>query len=308
MTARLSAALEPGAAPRPMADELTARAREFLASPHLRDAITHSAARNLEFRSALDGRFRWLMRSALRSDLMVTAFFRTGPTGEIPAAEIFTYLAGRGWPALATARRVFEQAQSAGLLDIVRPSAGWRGASLRPTSALTEALRKRAAVDIEAAAMVAPDMAGCAARLADDRYFARFLAGLMSLQLAQRNARPGPPPAIRQFFDREAGLPSLYDLFLSQPAPRARSLEAAPFSRLRLAQRFEVSRAHIISIYRRAERDGLVSFPSPDRIVFSPELSRQWDLHFAGTYAYIRYCALRARNDLDAEAERPATM
>jgi DNA-binding transcriptional regulator LsrR (DeoR family) len=85
------------------------------------------------------------------------------------------------------------------------------------------------------------------------------------------------PSGIMLFLERECGMRILQHLMQEQAPDRERMLESAPISRNQLSQLYGVSRAHINRLLADAEARGLLSFPTPRRVVFSPELSEDYE-------------------------------
>jgi hypothetical protein len=64
---------------------------------------------------------------------------------------------------------------------------------------------------------------------------------------------------------------------LEQPPDRPQMLSEAPLSRNHLSHLYEVSRAHINRLLADAEADGLLTCPTPTRVVFSRALSDDFE-------------------------------
>jgi DNA-binding transcriptional regulator LsrR (DeoR family) len=111
----------------------------------------------------------------------------------------------------------------------------------------------------------------------------------------------GPPnPGLRFFMVREGGLSMLYDLLLHQ-APAAieeRLLTVAPFSRARLAGRFNLSRTHVRRLFAEAADAGHVSFQTRDRVTFAPSIADEAARHFALTFYVVGSSAKSAMDTL----------
>lgn len=109
-------------------------------------------------------------------------------------------------------------------------------------------------------------------------------------------------PDLCLFVDRNAGLPILFALALEGPeegpfppvAPVRLSINA-------LATRFAVSRKHVLTLLRDAERDGLVlRGPEQDRITMLPRLRDGFESLLATILVYVSRAAERASVEVGA--------
>ena len=139
-----------------------------------------------------------------------------------------------------------------------------------------DAVRDRLLCDLDAAALLWPDLAAFAARLRRDRpMFERFFNDAALKSTSQRHLYdPAASPITDHFLQREAGMMIVFELACQSPTDPERLLTEAAFSRQALARRFDVSRVHINRLFHDAEDAGWVSFPSPDRVAFAPLMSR----------------------------------
>lgn len=99
------------------------------------------------------------------------------------------------------------------------------------------------------------------------------------------------------FTRRDRGLGFLF-YFLEHQAPdpdRARLLERVTLSRRRLARDMLVSRMHVARLLEDGEASGALSLPSPDEIVFSPELSDHFETRVAVGLQIVRAVCIAAR-------------
>lgn len=128
-----------------------------------------------------------------------------------------------------------------------------------PAPAMEAAFRERSRVDLVALAIMEPDLAPVIARFDEPVGFEAFArcAG-EALLLALGEGRP-MKPGINLFSARAAGVVILYHLILGAGAddsfPPSRPIRA---SINHLAERFGVSRTHVMRLLRAAEADGFL--------------------------------------------------
>jgi hypothetical protein len=161
--------------------------------------------------------------------------------------------------------------------------------------------RGRATAEIESASLVVADIRPALELLASDAFLLEFMGRLDRFDGMDAALRGPPNPAFRFFMVHEGGLSMLYDLMLLQPAAAAggRLLTEAPFSRARLARRFNLSRTHVRRLFTDAAEAGHVALPSPGRIAFAPSMSDEAERHFALTFHIV---GAIARSAIDAAA------
>ncbi len=115
---------------------------------------------------------------------------------------------------------------------------------------------------------------------------------------------------IALFTQRVAGLGFLL-YFLEHQAPdpdRTQLLERVTVSRRRLARDMLVSRMHVARLLEAGEAAGALSLPSPDEIVFSPELSDLFETRMAAGLQVVRAVCVAARLDAPLDHGRLARM
>ena len=99
------------------------------------------------------------------------------------------------------------------------------------------------------------------------------------------------------FARRDRGLGFLL-YFLEHQAPdpdRTQLLERVTLSRRRLARDMLVSRMHVARLLEDGEASGALSLPSPNEIVFSPELSHHFETRMVVGLQFMRAVCVAAR-------------
>jgi hypothetical protein len=115
---------------------------------------------------------------------------------------------------------------------------------------------------------------------------------------------------IDMFIRRDRGFGFLM-YFLEHQAPdpdRAQLLERVALSRRRLAHDMVVSRMHVARLLEEGEASGALSLPSPDEIVFSPELSERFEARVAVGLQVLRAVCVAARLDAPVDQGRLARL
>jgi hypothetical protein len=151
----------------------------------------------------------------------------------------------------------------------------WTRRRLALTPRFLETIAGRILADLEAATLLSTAADGAIRALRRDAGLVRlFLIRAALTSAGQPDAfHPREMPIANLFMQREAGMLMLFDLAGQSPAGGARLISSAPFSRRALAQRFDVSRAHVNGLFGEAAAAGYVSLPSADRIAFPPTTS-----------------------------------
>ena len=112
------------------------------------------------------------------------------------------------------------------------------------------------------------------------------------------------------FMRRDRGFGFLM-YFLEDQAPdpgRVRLLERVALSRRRLAHDMVVSRMHVTRLLEEGEASGALSLPSPDEIVFSPELTERFEARVAVGLQVLRAVCVAARLDAPVDHGRLARL
>jgi hypothetical protein len=258
--------------------------RDLLGRPRFRAAAEANAAAICALHDPLTPVARWLLNDVGRATTFTRLFFHLTVTGRVTTADLVAGARARKWPSGGRVLQIIERGLAAGLLALEAGEGGWKGRRLLVQPELVELYRRRAAAEIEAAAMVAPEVAPALQLTERDPFLFAFLAGVARVDAVGTGWRGPPNPAIRHFLQAEAGLTMLYDLIGRQAPARGRLLEEAPISRRALAKRFHMSRSHVENVFAAAADAGWLSLTDRNRVVFSPEMSDQAERHFATTF------------------------
>jgi hypothetical protein len=274
---------------------------DLVRHPRFREAAERNATLILANRDRYGPVLKWLMNDVGRAATLSRVHQLNGLGGGVSVGDVLARTRLRNTASEGRVIQILQRAEAAGLLTIAAGDGAWstRGITIGPL--MFDIFRERAVAEIDAASLVVPEIRPGLERLGDDRFLMAFMAALDRFDGAHR-PRLGPPnPAFRQLLRREGGLVMLYDLFLLQPPMRPRLITEAPFSRARLAARFNLSRAHVRRVFEEAALAGYVSFPARNRIVCSPSLSEEAERHFARTFHAIASAASAAlASDLSA--------
>jgi DNA-binding MarR family transcriptional regulator len=195
----------------------------------------------------------------------------------------------------------------AGGLLAALPDLDRRKRLLAPTEKLLALHRERWGAQFEAMRAVLPEADTYGAAVTDPGFveaFAgalvrRFIAGLRVLDNA---------PSLELFAERNAGMMILYSLALAgaedDPFPPTRPL---PLSINALANRFSVSRKHVLTLLRDAEREGLLARggAANNEVTLSPRGREALEKMMATIFLYLAQCADEA---LHASASTRAVM
>jgi CRP-like cAMP-binding protein len=274
----------------------------LLHHPNFRAAVERNAGGVLHEFDRRGAAGRWLTRDRGRGSTLARTLIIFARAGEVSVADVLARTRARRTVSDGRVLRLFAAAAEAGLMGIVPPTGPWRTRRLVFRPAFLELFRRRAAVEIEAAALVAPDVSPALALIASEAMFWRFMSALGRYDGLAPEQRGPPNPGMLLFLEHDHGLMMLYDLMLRQPLGRARLLQAAPFSRATLARRFEVSRAHVTRLFAEAEAKGHISLAEAGRVVFSPAFNEEAERHFAATFHVMRLAALEAMKDIESHA------
>ena len=267
--------MTPGTASSLMSNEAFAAVR---AHPEFRAAVERAAAESVSYFQRLDPAYQWITKDIGRASICVTALtlhLLGGLTVQaLTAACVEGKLSSAG-----RVQQVVRRSQDIGEM-VVEPGAGlWTRRPMRLGDGLIRALRVRALIDLRAALLLAPALAG-AAELADtDEGFVDYVLCISTIISQRRDFFAFmDSPTITFFLDREAGMSILFDLMGAQAPERERLLEEAKISRYALSRRYGVSRAHINKILAES---GHIDCVSSDRVVFSQTLSSAMERHYS---------------------------
>lgn len=155
-----------------------------------------------------------------------------------------------------------------------------------------------------------PEFADVIEALEDPAALRRFLLtfGMISSFRPDLVALGDSP--IDVFAGRDRGLGFLL-YFLEHQAPdpdRTQLLDRVTLSRRRLARDMLVSRMHVARLLKDGEASGALSLPSPDEIVFSPELSDHFETRMAVGLQVLRAVCVAARLDAPVDHGRLARL
>jgi hypothetical protein len=215
--------------------------------------------------------------------------------------------------AFCVQNRVCSEGRAAAVLAFMRLSGHLESAShpadrritlLKPSAKLREMTRSRLLVQLNAAAMICPEIAPILEQLDRpeiERFFylqslSRFKSGMRLLARA---------PALSLFADRDVGVLVLYALMLGAPPSDGMPPSGAvPLSIAALSRRFRVSRTHILRLIRDAEAAGLLSRGGErgEQVSFSPKLQADLRNFVATGLRHVGTCAWRALREGQGDA------
>ena len=262
--------------------------------PRFREAVERNAALILADKDRLSPALKWLTNDLGRASTLNRIHQLHALEDRVTVGDLLARARMRNTASDNRILQILRRAEAAGLIAIEDRTGSWaaRGLTLRPP--MFDLFRDRARAEIDSASLVAPAIRPAMASLQDDGFLTRFMAGFDTFDRMAPALRGPPNPGVRLFLMHDAGLVMLYDLLLRQAPRRPRLLDAAPFSRARLAARFGVSRTHVRRVFAEAAEAGVVSLPSQNRIAFAPGLSEEAERHFAFTFHVIAAAALGA--------------
>jgi hypothetical protein len=266
----------------------------LLHHPNFRAAAERNAAGVLDQYDRRGPILRWLTKDLGRVSTLTRLFIIGAREGEVSVADVLARVRRRRTVSDGAVLRLFARASQAGLIRMTPQNGPWNARKLAFEPPLLRLYRERAAVEIEAASLVAPEIRPALALVGREGFFLAFMAALGRFDGMAPEARGPANPGMRLFMERDAGLMMLYDLMLSQAPGRERLLEAAPLSKAHLARRFTVSRSHVARQLAEAEARGHLSLPTPERVVFNPAMNEEAGRHFAVTFLAIKMSALAA--------------
>jgi hypothetical protein len=266
----------------------------LLHHPKFRAAVERNASGVLDQFDHRSPVTKWLTKDLGRSSTLMRCLIILAQRGEASVADVLARVRA-GHPASESrVLRLFAAAAEAGLVAIEPEDGPWRARRIAFRPAFLQLFRERAILEVEAAAIVAPEVRPAAALMQGDAVFWRFVAALGRFDRMPPEQRGPPNPGVRLFLVHDAGLMMLYDLLLAQDPHRKRLLEAAAFSRSRLARRFDVSRMHVARLFDEAASQGHLSYVGRDRVAFSETMNADAERHFAVTFQTMRLAALDA--------------
>jgi hypothetical protein len=266
----------------------------LLHHPKFRAAVEHNASGVLEQFDRRSPTTKWLTKDLGRSSTLLRALIILAQRGEASVADVLAKVRPSHTASESRILRLFAAAAEAGLVAVEPADGPWRARRIAFRPAFLQLFRERAILEVEAAAIVAPEVRPAASLMERDAVFWNFVASLGRFDRMPPEQRGPPSPCVRLFLVHDAGLMMLYDLLLAQDPARRRLLEEAPLSRSRLARRFDVSRTHVGRLFDEAEARGHLSYVTRDRVAFSEAMNEDAERHFAVTFQTMRLAALDA--------------
>ena len=283
---------------------------EFRRHPNLRPAIRRFAVSAYAFVVGQDEFGLWINQHDRRSRIAMTLAVLDARDMGTTAGEL-----------LRTCQQILDlnrgvvadfldRAVASGDLAIESADVPWGDRRLSVQPPFHQRLRDGAGAFLGHLGDLIPEFADLVEALEDPATLRSFLLtfGMIS------NFRPdlvgmGESP-IALFTQRVAGLGFLL-YFLEHQAPdpdRTQLLERVTVSRRRLARDMLVSRMHVARLLEAGEAAGALSLPSPDEIVFSPELSDLFETRMAAGLQVVRAVCVAARLDAPLDHGRLARM
>jgi hypothetical protein len=274
---------------------------QLRARPGFRAAVEQFAAETLEYTRGIDKAGLWMLADIGRTAIYITIILLDALPEGASAAMIATVAQDTGASSRGRAARFIKFAQGAGEIAVPPGSDHWTRRRLILRPAFVARAQQRAIIEARAIARFAPEIASLPDKLSNMETYRRFL--VWSAALMPPEPYSTTPSAIMLFLQRECGMRILQHLALDQAPDRTRMLESAPISRNRLSQLYGVSRAHINRLLGDAEAQGLLSFPTPRRVDFSPVLSEAYELTFASLFQryHAAYLATLATEAVDLD-------
>lgn len=262
--------------------------------PNFRAAVERNAAGIVAQKDRLDPIARWLTNDVGRVTILTRALMAEARAGPVAVSDLLAATRKGRWASEGRKLQVLQRAAAIGWLRAEPDTGGWYGRRLQVLPPLMDAWRERAAIEIDAAALVAPEVRPALELIGEKAFFRDFLAHLARFDGMAAGVRGPANPAIRFFLEREAGLHMLYDLIGRQGCDRRLLLEGAALSRSRLSQRFKVSRSHVTRLFAAAAEAGYVALPSRNTVAFSETMNEEAERHFALTFHVIAASARAA--------------
>jgi hypothetical protein len=245
------------------------------ARPDFRGVVEELIAEGLAHYRGLDQVGRWMFADIGRTALYTSTVVLDALPGGVTVAALAASAEGSRASSRGRVAQFIRFAQDAGEIAVPAGHEHWTRRRLILRPAFIERLRQRGLVQARAAAKIAPEIEPLIDALSDEAIFRRFLSWGAALSTPERMV--GPTTPVTMFLRRHSGLRILNHLTLAQSQNRAHLLEEAPLSRNQLSQLYGVSRAHINRLLADATAQGLLHCPSPQRVVFSPQLSDDFE-------------------------------
>jgi hypothetical protein len=265
----------------PLDDE---RLAALASRPLFRAACERSAAEGVAHYLALSEPHRWICKDLGRFGVAITALILHFTPDGLTAHGLTTQCRALGIASSGRVARALRILQDHGELTLEPGHETWTRRRLVPSRGFLDMMRERAVIEARSAAMIAPECAALVDSLNADRGFGAFVLVCALIVGTRPDLLAAPNASAQIFLQREAGMLIMLDLVRHQPANRTHLLETATISRKALAQRFDVSRAHINKILADAAHAGLLRQFSTDTIVFAPTGSAAISRVYAAVY------------------------
>lgn len=273
-----------------LCDAAVAQTRRHARFHAAAEAIAAHAVANHE---ALDAPSRWLLSDLGRTSLYWGAIMLDAGPGGLTAAALAQGSVAAGVCSRGRAIAFLQYAQTRGFLTAQAGGDPWLRRRLNPTPAFLAPLRAHFRGSVEAAAIVAPEVADALPILRTDGGVAAAVKVATQLNVSRPELLRNPGGPLRQIFiARDGGMRVLQQLMLNQAPGRARLLESAALSRAELARRHGVSRTHVNRLLNDAQTAGALTQPTRDRVEFSPAFSDEVEAFYAGQIQVLRVLSL----------------
>ena len=269
----------------------------FRQYPNLRPAIGRLAVDAFRFVNSLDAFGFWITQHDRRYRLAFTMAVLDARDMGTTAGELLQacqHLHGLNRGVVAD---FLDRAAASGDLAIEPAGPAWGDRRLVVQAPFHQRLRDGINGMLGGLGGVIPEFADLAAALEPPEALRSFLLTFGMISTFRPDLVAAGDGPIDLFIRRDRGLGFLM-YFLEHQAPdpdRAHLLERVALSHRRLAQDMAVSRMHVTRLLEEGEASGALSLPSPDEIVFSPELSDRFEARVAVALQVLRAVCVAAR-------------
>ena len=274
--------------------------------PRFDEALRLCAVNSIELYSR--GRVMgWLMSDRT---LAIVALAAACLDADLQADDLRSGLTPGRFKAFCVQNRVCSEGRAAAVLAFLRLSghveaethpADRRITRLRPSPKLLEMVRTRLRSQIEAAALIFPELGPAILLMGSEDFERRFYLEILS-KFNSGMRLLAPAPQLRLFADRDVGVLVLLTLSLETDA----SDEMPPSGPMKLsiaglARRYRVSRTHILRMVRDAEAEGLLTRVGEkgEMVCFSPQLREGLRNLIAAMFQYLTVCATAVLPEAD---------
>jgi hypothetical protein len=245
--------------------------------PAFRNACDAAARTSVAHFRSLDAPFQWIMKDIGRSTICTTAL-TLDFQGNLTVQNLTAFCVENQISSSGRVSEVVRRCQGTGQIIIDEGSGMWTRRPAHVGRTLANLMCERWMADLAAALTMEPELDGALALAATDLGYKSFMLTFARTSRRHRDIFAfGRTKPLDFFLEREAGMLILLDLMASQPAERARLLQAAPISRNAISRRYGVSRAHINKLLADSGHTDAIR----DRVFFSRELSDSLERHFS---------------------------